>query len=84
LEIINDDELKTETQNERQYHPFFDTLRLYAGWLLAWYMSVYILGAFQHTRTLPFRIPYVEALLPPFSPVVLHFSLGAFLFLFLT
>lgn len=67
---------------KKKYHPFTDTLRLYAGWLLAWYCLVYALGAYQHTRNLSFRVPYVEALLPPYSPIVLTFTLAAFLFLF--
>ena len=71
-------------KRKKQYYPFQDTLRLYAGWLLAWYCIVYILGGYQHTRNLSFRIPYVEALLPPFSPIVLTFTLVAFLFLLCT
>ena len=43
-----------------------------------------MLGGYQYTRSLPFRIPYVEALLPPFSPIVLSFTLAAFLFLLCT
>ena len=69
---------------KKKYYPFLDTLRLYAGWLLAWYCIVYILGGYQHTRELSFRIPYVEALLPPYSPIVLTFTLAAFLFLLCT
>lgn len=72
-------------KNESTYYPFIDTLRLYAGWLLAWYCLVYLLGGYQYTReAVPYRIPFVEALLPPFSPAVLVFTLVAFLFLFLT
>ncbi|PIR53233.1 hypothetical protein COU76_02340 [Candidatus Peregrinibacteria bacterium CG10_big_fil_rev_8_21_14_0_10_49_10] len=73
-----------EKKKKKQYYPFTDTLRLYAGWLLAWYSLVYILGSYQHIRSLPFRIPYVEALLPPFSPIVLTFTLATFLFLLCT
>ena len=71
-------------KSKKTYFPFTDTLRLYAGWLLAWYCAVYMLGGYQYTRNLPFRIPYVEALLPPFSPIVLSFTLAAFLFLLCT
>ena len=71
-------------KKKKNYYPFQDTLRLYAGWLLAWYCIVYMLGGYQYTRDLSFRIPYIEALLPPFSPIVLTFTLAAFLFLLCT
>lgn len=61
------------------YFPLIDTLRLYAGWLLAWYCLVYALGNYQYARALPFRIPYVEGLF--LSPLVLSFTLAAYLFL---
>lgn len=64
------------------YFPLLDTLRLYAGWLLAWYCLVYALGSYQHVRPLPFRIPFVEGLF--LSPLVFSFSLAAYLFLLLT
>lgn len=64
------------------YFPLIDTLRLYAGWLLVWYALVYALGSFQHLRSLPFAIPYLEGLF--LSPLVLQFTLGAFLFLLCT
>lgn len=64
------------------YFPLADTLRLYAGWLLAWYALVYALGHYQSQREYPFRIPYVEGLL--LSPLVLTFAIAAFLFLLLS
>lgn len=64
------------------YFPLLDTLRLYAGWLLAWYCLVYALGSYQYTRPLPFRIPYVEGLF--LSPLVLSFTFAAYLFLLLS
>ncbi|MDD5103904.1 MAG: hypothetical protein PHX93_05945 [Candidatus Peribacteraceae bacterium] len=64
------------------YFPLLDTLRLYAGWLLAWYCIVFALGHYQHTRPLPFRIPFAEGLF--LSPLVLSFTLGAYLFLLLS
>lgn len=67
---------------ERTYFPLLDTLRLYAGWLLAWYCLVYALGHYQHSRPLPFSIPFVEGLF--LSPLVLSFTLAAYLFLLLT
>ena len=61
------------------YLPLFETLRLYAGWLLAWYALVYIIGAYQFMKDLPFRIPYAESLF--LSPLVLSFTFAAYLFL---
>ena len=67
------------TAQDSSYHSINDTLRLYAGWLLAWYALIYGLGYYQHTRELSFRIPYVEGLL--LSPLVFSFALGSFLYL---
>jgi len=67
---------------DRTYFPLLDTLRLYAGWLLAWYCLVYALGSYQHARPLPFRMPFVEGLF--LSPLVLSFTLAAYLFLLLS
>ena len=74
--------VSTETASKHAYFPLTDTLRLYAGWLLAWYALVYGLGSFQQTRALPFQIPYLSGLF--LSPLVLQFTLGAFLFLLCT
>jgi len=67
---------------EPQYYPIVDTLRLYAGWLLAWYTLVYALGFYKTTRELPFEIPYLNGIY--YSPLVLSFTLGSFLFLLFT
>jgi len=64
------------------YFPFLDTLRLYAGWLMAWYLGIYALGYYQQSRGLPFAFDYIENLYR--SPLVLSFALGAFLFLLFT
>lgn len=64
------------------YYPLLDTLRLYAGWLLAWYALVISLGAYQETKELPFSIPLVEGLWQ--SPLVLRAVFGVFLFLLCT
>ncbi|PIR48862.1 hypothetical protein COU80_04215 [Candidatus Peregrinibacteria bacterium CG10_big_fil_rev_8_21_14_0_10_55_24] len=64
------------------YFPLVDTLRLYAGWLLAGYFVAYALGSYQLTKPLPFQIPYVLAFV--YSPLIRSFSLAAFLFLFAT
>ncbi len=70
---------ESSTATQQTYFPLLDTLRLYAGWLLAWYCLVYALGHYQHVRPLPFRLPYVEGLF--LSPLVLSFTLAAYLFL---
>ncbi|MBU0766954.1 hypothetical protein KKF55_04210 [Patescibacteria group bacterium] len=64
------------------YFPITDTFRLYAGWLLAGYFVAYILGQYQLTKPLPFQIPYVLAFL--YSPLILSFTLAAFLYLLAT
>ncbi|MDD5623098.1 MAG: hypothetical protein PHI23_00085 [Candidatus Peribacteraceae bacterium] len=71
-----------DTPAEPLYFPLLDTLRLYAGWLVAWYFLVYAVGSYQYQRSLPFSIPYVEGLF--LSPLVLSFTLAAYLFLVLT
>ncbi len=73
---------KTSPAGSSAYYPVVDTLRLYAGWLLAWYFLIYAFGSYQSTRALPFRIPYLDDLFS--SPIVLTFTFGAFLFLLLS
>lgn len=65
-----------------EYYPLSDTLRLYAGWLLAWYFVIYAFGAYQFTRALPLQVPILEDLF--YSPVVLHFAAVAFIYLLLS
>lgn len=75
--------LKAESYNLKPaYYPFLDTLRLYAGWLLAWYVLVVTLGAYQETKSLPFTIPLVEGLWQ--SVLIIRAAFGVFLFLMLT
>ncbi len=74
--------VEEEPSSPKIYFPIVDTLRLYAGWLLAWYALVYGLGSYQSSRTLPFEIPYLMGIY--YSPLVLSFTLGAFLFLLFT
>lgn len=64
------------------YFPLLDTLRLYAGWLLAWYVLVVTLGAYQETKELPFTIPLVEGLWQ--SVLILRAAFGVFLFVMLS
>ena len=64
------------------YVPLTDTLRLFAGWLLAWYGLVYLLGAMKLENRIPFDIPFVDGLF--FSPLILRLAFGTYLFLLLT
>ncbi|MEK7218663.1 MAG: hypothetical protein AAB728_04325 [Patescibacteria group bacterium] len=65
-----------------RYFPLMDTLRLYAGWLLAWYFVIYALAGYQVTRRLPFRIGLLEDFLA--STLVAQISATLFLFLLFT
>ena len=78
----NVEQVTEEKKEPREYHPLSETLRLYAGWLLAWYLIIYAIGSYQLTRTLPFELPFVAELF--FSPLVLSFAVAAFLFLMLS
>ncbi len=80
-EVPQQPSASAEERGARNYLPLHETLRLYAGWLLAWYAVVYALGSYQHMRPLPFRFPLAEALF--LSPLVLSFTLAAFLYLLL-
>ena len=75
-------EQETSPETRKLYFPLTDTLRLYAGWLLAGYFAAYILGQYQLTKPLPFQIPYVLAFL--YSDLILSFTLAAFLYLLIT
>ena len=79
---IPEPEAQPTSEAEVVYFPFIDTLRLYAGWLLAWYCIVYAIGSYQFMKELPFRIPYAESLF--LSPLVLSFTFAAYLFLLLS
>ncbi|MCF7844734.1 MAG: hypothetical protein K9M03_02815 [Kiritimatiellales bacterium] len=82
--IPEDNDIKDigEDTTRKIYFPITDTFRLYAGWLLAGYFVAYILGQYQLTKPLPFQIPYVLAFL--YSPLILSFTLAAFLYLLAT
>ena len=69
-------------QSDVAYFPLLDTLRLYAGWLLAWYCLVFAVGSYQFTKDIPFHVPYAESLF--LSPLVLSFTFAAYLFLLLS
>lgn len=67
---------------KKTYYPIMDTLRLYAGWLFAWYFLIFALGAYAFTRALPFEIPLAGSLFR--SPIIISFAFGTFLFLLVT
>ncbi|MFA6522967.1 MAG: hypothetical protein WCS85_01200 [Candidatus Peribacteraceae bacterium] len=64
------------------YYPLLDTLRLYAGWLLAWYFVIEALGSYQYLRRLPFQLSALDGLFR--SLLVIRLSAAAFLFLLLS
>ncbi|MSR67502.1 hypothetical protein EXS65_01580 [Candidatus Peribacteria bacterium] len=61
------------------YHPLVSTLRVYAGWLLAWYGLFVALGYYAHERMLSWNLPFVEAFF--LSPLIFSFIVAIFLFL---
>jgi hypothetical protein len=64
------------------YIPLIDTLRLFAGWLLAWYGVVFLLGAYKMNEKISMDLPFIQGLFE--SPLVLRFAYATFLFLLLT
>lgn len=64
-----------------EYAPLTDTFRLFAGWLLAWYAIVYLLGNYQRQYELPYELSFIDNMFA--SMLVLRFAFGTFLFLFL-
>ncbi len=66
---------------EKKYTSLFATLRLYAGWLLAWYGLFVACGYYTYVRQLPVEIPAAEGFF--FSPLILSFILAIFLYLVL-
>lgn len=69
-------------EKERKYYPLLDTLRLYAGWLAAWYFVIFAIGSYQSMRSLPFRIGFIDDLYH--SSLIFPFALASFLFLLMT
>lgn len=63
------------------YAPLHETLRIFAGWLLAWYGLIYALGFLEESGKLP-AIPFIHELF--LSPLVLQFTFGTFLLLALS
>lgn len=68
--------------SKHPYHPLLDTARLYAGWLLAWYGLVYLLGLYHIEGLLPFSVPFLQGIF--LSSTVLSFAFATFLFLLLS
>lgn len=65
-----------------QYLPLVSTLRLYAGWLLAWYGLFVGLGYYATVRSLPLDIPFVMSFYA--SPLIFTITVAVFLFLLFT
>lgn len=57
---MQDPWLKEPVKKQSTAFPLLETLRLYAGWVFFWSMSVLALIAFDTTRELPFAIPYIQ------------------------
>ena len=70
------------TNASREYHPLIDTLRLYAGWLLACLFVIYAVGGYQQLRQFPFRLSILDEWTA--SPMILSVTLVTFLFLLLS
>jgi hypothetical protein len=68
-----------DTESATVYHPVLSTLRLYAGWLLAWYALFAAFGYYYSVRELSVDIPIVQGFAS--SALVTTFILGIFLFL---
>lgn len=64
------------------YIPLTQTLRLFAGWLMAWYGIIYLAGRYRADGRLPWDIPAIQGLSE--SPLVLRFAFAVFLFLMLS
>lgn len=67
---------------DTQYHPLIDTLRLYAGWLLACLSAVYIAGSYQELRHLPFHLDILKEWVD--SATILQVTVTTFVFLLLS
>lgn len=64
------------------YHSLTATLRLYAGWLLAWYGLFVAIGYYSVQRVLPWDIPFVQAFY--LSPLIFSFIVAIFIFLLMS
>ena len=66
---------------EESYVPMHQTLRIFAGWLLAWYGLIYALGFLEQTGKIA-PVPFIHELFA--SHLVLQFTFGTFLLLALS
>ena len=66
-------------KKKNMYAPLFETLRLYAGWVLFWAGVLLVIMAYGEVRHLPYRVPYIQDIAQIRSIVVVACS--AFLFL---
>ncbi len=64
------------------YHPLIDTLRLYAGWLLAILFLIYAAGSYQLLKKLPVHSELLHEWIT--SSLILHVTAVTFLFLMLS
>lgn len=70
---------KPTLPTEPPYYPLIDTLRLYAGWLLAWYGLIFAVGAYQYRGILPFHSELIAGLAA--STTLQRTAFGVFFFL---
>lgn len=69
-------------RSDTSYVPLMDTVRLFAGWLLAWYSIIYLLGALRLSGKIPDGWWFVQGLFE--SALVLRFAFVTFIFLMLS
>lgn len=67
--------------DEESYVPMHQTLRIFSGWLLAWYGLIYALGFLEQTGKIA-PVPFIHELFA--SRLVLQFTFGTFLLLALS
>ena len=67
---------------KNSYAPLFETLRLYAGWVLFWAGVLLVMMAYGEIRQLPFKVPYIQDIAQIRSIVVV--ACASFLFLLLS
>ncbi len=68
--------------SDTQYYPLLETLRLYAGWLLACLSAVYVAGSYQELRHLPFHLDILKEWIE--SGTILQVTVLTFIFLLLS
>ena len=71
-----------QSKSNSVYMPVIETLRLYSGWLLAWYALFVAIGYYATQRELQFDIPFVRGFY--LSPLIFSFTVAIFFFLLLS